>query len=69
MAGERKFIRENTNRVLIKEFLIKKVEGAGFGGMNIQRTPMGTRIFLVGNVRSPSPLFFESDFSSFLLKS
>jgi len=44
MAGERKFIRENTNRILIKEFLIKKIEGAGFGGMNIQRTPMGTRI-------------------------
>ena len=44
MTGERKFIRENTNRVLIKEFLIKKIEGAGFGGMNIQRTPMGTRI-------------------------
>jgi small subunit ribosomal protein S3 len=44
MAGERKFISENTNRILIKEFLIKKVEGAGFGGMNIQRTPMGTRI-------------------------
>jgi len=44
MAGERKFIRENTNRILIKEFLIKKIEGAGFGGMSIQRTPMGTRI-------------------------
>jgi small subunit ribosomal protein S3 len=44
MTGERKFIRENTNRILIKEFLIKKIEGAGFGGMNIQRTPMGTRI-------------------------
>jgi len=44
MAGERKFVRENTNRLLIKEFLIKKIEGAGFGGMNIQRTPMGTRI-------------------------
>jgi len=44
MKGERNFIRENTNRVLIKEFLIKKIEGAGFGGMNIQRTPMGTRI-------------------------
>jgi len=44
MAGERNFIRENTNRVLIKEFLVKKIEGAGFGGMNIQRTPMGTRI-------------------------
>lgn len=44
MTGERKFIRENMNRILIKEFLIKKIEGAGFGGMNIQRTPMGTRI-------------------------
>ena len=40
MTGERNFIKENTNRVLIKEFLIKKIEGAGFGGMNIQRTPM-----------------------------
>jgi len=44
MTGERKFIRENTNRILIKEFLLKKIEGAGFGGMTIQRTPMGTRI-------------------------
>ena len=47
LAGERKFIRESTNRILIKEFLIKKVEGAGFGGMTIQRTPMGTRINMV----------------------
>jgi len=47
MTGERNFIRENTNRILIKEFLLKKIEGAGFGGMNIQRTPMGTRINIV----------------------
>jgi small subunit ribosomal protein S3 len=47
MTGERTFIRENTNRILIKEFLIKKIEGAGFGGMNIQRTPMGTRINII----------------------
>jgi small subunit ribosomal protein S3 len=47
MAGERKFIRESTNRILIKEFLISKVEGAGFGGMSIQRTPMGTRINII----------------------
>jgi len=47
MTGERSFIRENTNRILIKEFLIKKIEGAGFGGMNIQRTPMGTRISII----------------------
>ena len=44
MSSERKFIRENTNRILIKEFLLKRIEGAGFGGMTIQRTPMGTRI-------------------------
>ena len=47
MAGERKFTRESTNRILIKEFLIKQIEGAGFGGMNIQRTPMGTRINII----------------------
>jgi small subunit ribosomal protein S3 len=47
MTGERTFIRENTNRILIKEFLIKEIEGAGFGGMNIQRTPMGTRINII----------------------
>ena len=47
MTGERNFIKENINRLLIKEFMIKKIEGAGFGGMSIQRTPMGTRINIV----------------------
>lgn len=44
MASERKFVKENTNRSLIKKFLLKEIEGAGFGGMNIQRTPIGTRV-------------------------
>ncbi len=44
MANERKFIRENAKRSLIKKFLVKEIEGAGFGGMNIQRTPIGTRV-------------------------
>ncbi len=44
MASERKFIEENTKRSLIKKFLLKEIEGAGFGGMNIQRTPIGTRV-------------------------
>jgi len=44
MASERKFIRENTKRSLIKRFLLKEIEGAGFGGMSIQRTPIGTRV-------------------------
>ena len=44
MASERKFITENTKRSLIKKFLLKEIEGAGFGGMSIQRTPIGTRL-------------------------
>jgi len=47
MASERKFIRENTKKALLKQYLIKEIEGAGFGGMNIQRTPIGTRINLI----------------------
>jgi small subunit ribosomal protein S3 len=44
MSSERKFITENTKRSLIKKFLLKEIEGAGFGGMTIQRTPIGTRV-------------------------
>jgi small subunit ribosomal protein S3 len=44
MANERKFIRENAKRSLIKKFLVKEIEGSGFGGMSIQRTPIGTRV-------------------------
>jgi small subunit ribosomal protein S3 len=44
MASERKFVRENAKRSLIKKFLLKEIEGAGFGGMSIQRTPIGTRV-------------------------
>ena len=44
MSSEHKFIRENTKRSLIKRFLLKEIEGAGFGGMSIQRTPLGTRV-------------------------
>jgi len=44
MANERKFIKENAKRSLIKKFLVKEIDGAGFGGMNIQRTPIGTRV-------------------------
>jgi len=47
MANERKFIRENAKRSLIKKFLVKEIEGAGFGGMSIQRTPIGTRVNLL----------------------
>jgi len=47
MANERKFIAENIKRVLLKEYLMKEVSRAGFGGVEVQRTPMGTRVTLI----------------------
>lgn len=47
MGAERKFVTEKIRRVLLKEFLRKETEKAGFGGLDIQRTPMGTRITLI----------------------
>ncbi|MBI0583616.1 MAG: 30S ribosomal protein S3 [Methanomassiliicoccus sp.] len=47
MANERKFIAENVRRVLLKEYLMKEVTRAGFGGLDVQRTPMGTRVTLI----------------------
>ncbi|MEM3396283.1 MAG: 30S ribosomal protein S3 [Thermoplasmata archaeon] len=46
MATERKFVRENIRRVLLKEYLMRETERAGFGGLEVQRTPMGTRVVL-----------------------
>ena len=43
---ERIFIKENLKRLLIKEYMMKEVRNAGFGGLEIQRTPLGTRIVL-----------------------
>jgi small subunit ribosomal protein S3 len=47
MTSERKFIAENIRRVLLKEYLMKKTERAGFGDLDIQRTPLGTRVTLI----------------------
>lgn len=46
MASERKFVAENIRRVLLKQYLMKEVSRAGFGGLDVQRTPMGTRVIL-----------------------
>ena len=46
MANERKFISENIKRMLVKEYIMEQIERAGFGGIDIQRTPMGTRVTL-----------------------
>lgn len=46
MARERKFVSEKMDRVLLKEFLKERTDRAGFGGCEVSRTPMGTRITL-----------------------
>ena len=46
MASERKFVAENVRRVLLKEYLMNEVKRAGFGGLEIKRTPMGTSVCL-----------------------
>ncbi len=47
MASERKFVTEKVRRVLLKEFVQARVTRAGFGGLDVQRTPMGTRVTLI----------------------
>jgi small subunit ribosomal protein S3 len=47
VVSERKFIKENVRRVLLKEYLRAQTARAGFGGIDIQRTPLGTHITLI----------------------
>src|SRR2546425_2778554 len=44
---DKRIIVENVRRVLLKEYLMNETRRAGFGGLDIQRTPMGTRVTLI----------------------
>ena len=44
---DKRIIVENVRRVLLKEYLMSETRRAGFGGLDIQRTPMGTRVTLL----------------------
>lgn len=44
MAIEKKFVNEGFKKAMIDEFFLEKLERAGYGGMEINRTPMGTQI-------------------------
>jgi small subunit ribosomal protein S3 len=46
MAIERKFIAENIKKIQVKEFLKSELKRAGCGGIDIQRTPLGTRVMI-----------------------
>jgi small subunit ribosomal protein S3 len=44
---DKRIIVENMRRVLLREYLMNETRRAGFGGLDIQRTPMGTRVTLL----------------------
>ena len=46
MAMERHFIQEGLIRSEIETFLRRELEGAGYSGINIQKTPLATRVVL-----------------------
>ena len=41
MAVEKKFVQEGLNKALVNEYLAEELERAGYGGMFMNRTPMG----------------------------
>jgi small subunit ribosomal protein S3 len=44
MGVERKFVKSGLDRAQMAEYFAKQLERAGYGGMNINRTPMGTQV-------------------------
>jgi len=46
MAVEKKFIEDRIKKLMVKEWLAQEVRNAGFGGVDITRTPLGTQVTL-----------------------
>jgi small subunit ribosomal protein S3 len=44
MAVERKFVAEGARRARVEKHLVKELKRAGYGGMDLQRTPLGTQV-------------------------
>jgi small subunit ribosomal protein S3 len=44
MSVEKKFVQEGLTKALVNEYLAEELERAGYGGMVMNRTPMGTQI-------------------------
>ena len=44
MAVERKFISEGVRKARVEKYLTKELKRAGYGGMDIARTPLGTQV-------------------------
>jgi small subunit ribosomal protein S3 len=46
MSIVKRFITESIKRTEIDEFLQKKLERAGYGGVNLSKTPLGTHVVI-----------------------
>jgi len=46
LAIERYFIKENVKEMLIDEYLEKELRRAGYGGLDIKKTPLGTKVII-----------------------
>ncbi len=46
MGVERKFIEDKIKKLKVKEWIKEEVKNAGFGGIDIVRTPLGTQVTL-----------------------
>ena len=46
MADEHQFIHDGLQRTRIDEFFSAELSRAGYGGMEVAKTPMGTQIVL-----------------------
>lgn len=46
MAVERKFVQDKVKKMMVKEWIKEEVKSAGFGGIDILRTPLGTQVTL-----------------------
>jgi small subunit ribosomal protein S3 len=44
LAIEKKFIQEGLKKVRVNEYFIERLNRAGYGGMKVNRTPMGTQV-------------------------
>ncbi len=44
MAVERKFVAEGVRRARVEKHLVRELKRAGYGGMDLVRTPLGTQV-------------------------
>ena len=80
MADEQQFIEDGLQRTQIDEFFADELGRAGYGGMNVAKTPMGTQIVLkaekpgmvivkAGRTSASSPRPWKSDSTSTIRRS